>query len=190
MCAIPSQAPPSDIEIMRNYLNRTYACKGQRGSLLPFVMQILHNNYAGVIKKVSFILEDNLPMMIFCDESLAEYKVRLGFCKPQESQLAFQNESYTVSTQSEFKQDEDDNWVLKCKINFIETPHTRLVKCFFIGDNKMILKLNEAPSARFSLESFGVIDALPFVRNELMHDKFYKLLEPVIEMKKVSSVFT
>ena len=87
----------------------------------------------------------------------------------EKTELYFHGEKFTVCAFARYAQDEDMRPVLVVRIDFIETPCSRIMK-FFFEDNEMICVAEEDPGAGF------VAKCANDILGEALDNKFVALI--------------
>ncbi|MDD4832580.1 MAG: serine hydrolase [Clostridia bacterium] len=118
--------------------------------LLPNLLQIIQNNYTLGLDKLTVNCVEG---KYFCEfvEGSAVYNVPFAFEKAVKSVIQINGESYDIAAQGYCAQNEDDQDVLKIKINFLEMASVREIKITYSG-NRVHLKFIETPGKDFLLK--------------------------------------
>jgi CubicO group peptidase (beta-lactamase class C family) len=130
--------------------------------LMPVFMQAVQNNYTKGTVAIAFKKEGTVPLLeyIEADES---YTLPIGFAKPLLQDLTFHGEPYRVAVSGKISRNEDDIPVLKIKVEFIETPCTRILK-FFLEKGRITMECLETPGTAFVLR--GIWDLASTVKDK------------------------
>lgn len=161
--------------------------------IMPLMLQMVENNYTKGFKGVSFEKRSGVNVLVY-EEKNTIYRIPLGFEKPEISVQTFENDKLLVAATAKMRKDEDDRDVLVVRLDFLETPCSRILK-FFFEEDEMTIKLSEIPGEKFvsaSISDFlaGISEA-PLISGFL--DKFgddyinYKVercLSPVLKIIK------
>lgn len=115
--------------------------------LMPVILQATQNNYAAGLHSLSFLCSGNSFYMTYteADES---YLLRIGLKTAADTDLTFHGVPYHVKTKGTFTTDEDGVPLLKLRIDFSETPLTRILKLYYTGASPT-LEQSERPGAPF-----------------------------------------
>ena len=161
--------------------------------LMPVFMQAVQNNYTKGTTAISFEREGAVPVLEYteADES---YRLPLGFDRPLIADLSFHGEPYRVAVSGKMSHNEDDIPVLKIKVEFLETPCTRILK-FFIQKEFITMECLETPGTAFVMrgiwELATTISTKPIIGSTLskvdkdfINYKIEKLFQPRIELEE------
>ena len=123
--------------------------------LMPAILQLTQNNFTKGIKKISFALEEAAESIkITFEEEDETHVFRAGLLCGERTELSFRGEEFAVCAFARLARNEDGVPVLVVRIDFTETPCSRILKFFFEG-GKMICRAEEAPGAAFIVRSAG-----------------------------------
>ena len=179
-------------------LGRYLYVRGDRGSvgLMPLILQGVQNEYAKGFESVSFFRKEGIPYLAYCEKN-ARYEIPLGFDVPLKKHLVFGKIDFLVASFAKFKYNEEDRLVLILRLDFLETPCSRILKFVFKGDGGIQIFHAEAPGEEFVSETVsemlkqvsemslplvsGVIDRFGEDYVEL---KLRKAFSPIITAKK------
>lgn len=148
LCKQPEQKLPQALEELDR---KTYRMEKSFGSLMPFILQGVHNNFCGGVEEFGFRFAGS-----FCTVTVKEgadvNHIRAGLDgMPRYSTLTINGEDYEAGSTAELRTDEDGRTVIKLFISFIETPHTRLMKFVFYND-RVIVRFRESPSLEAAVD--------------------------------------
>lgn len=157
--------------------------------LLPFITQLLQNNFTRGLKSIGFEFVDG-EFYMTVTETDESYRFPIGFDSPQTADLSFHGEPYRVGVSGRLTSDEDDNPVLKIRISFLEIANSRFLKVHIYG-NTIIVKFTESPGVQFfanafegfkhEIKSYSFVESLiSVVENSHARDKFKHILEPQV----------
>lgn len=121
--------------------------------IMPLMLQMVQNEYTKGFERLSLTIRDDHPCLIYEEKGTA-YDLSLDFEKPTLRNFDFGENHFLVSTSASFKQNEDDLWVLSLRLDFVETPFSRLIKMTFDGD-RVIVKQSELPGEDFVIDLSG-----------------------------------
>jgi len=116
-------------------------------SLVPVILQAVQNNYADGLRFLSFLESGEHFYMTYGEEN-ASYFIPIGFSAGAEADISFHGVPYHIRTCGEFTHNEDGVPLLKIRIDFCETPQTRILKLYYTGANPY-LEQSEVPGASF-----------------------------------------
>ena len=120
-----------------------YRMETNKGALVPRFLQAVHNNYSEGIQTVGFERQRE-DLILHVTEGSRPYSIRIGMGESSAQELEYHHETYQVAVLGEAAQNEDGIYVLKVRLAFLETPHSRIMKCFFYGDTIRI-RFTEQP---------------------------------------------
>lgn len=157
--------------------------------LLPFITQLLQNNFTRGLKSIGFEFVDG-DLFMTVAETDESYRFPIGFDTPQTADLSFHGEPYRVGVSGRLTSDEDDNPVLKLRISFLEIANSRFIKVHIYG-NTIIVKFTESPGVPFfanavegfkhELKSYSFVESLiGLFENSHVGERFKKILEPQV----------
>ncbi len=176
--------------------HQTYMLEKSYGSLMPFILQAVHNNFCDGIREIGFRLTKSFCTVKVREGNDLNYINASMDGLPRYSRLRINGEEYEAGSVAKLCYDEDGRPVLKLYITFLETPHTRVIKFVFCGD-RVILRFRESPSLEASVELLcelvgnsdsalekTVMDA---IRQKKFGDRFARILKPRTIGKKVET---
>ncbi len=138
--------------------------------LMPAILQVSQSNYTKGTSSISFSLDkEACAVNIAFVEKDETHSFRAGLICGEKTELSFHGEKFTVCAFARYAHDEDMRPVLVVRIDFIETPCSRIIK-FFFEDNEMICVAMEDPGAEFVAKSANDI------LDEVLDNKFVSLL--------------
>jgi len=65
--------------------------------------------------------------------------------------LRYRNDNFLVATSAKFTKNEDDEGVFVIKLDFLETPSTRIIKIYLEDADTIRVEQSESPGANFML---------------------------------------
>ena len=151
--------------------------------LMPTILQITQNNYTKGTKGIDLALDrDACAVEITFREADETYVLRAGLLHGEKTELAFRGEKFAVCAFARLAENEDGVPVLVVRVDFTETPFSRIFKFFFEG-SRMMLHAEEAPGAEFIVKTAGdfIEEAISGTPVSLIADKidmgyiFYKI---------------
>ncbi len=138
--------------------------------LMPVILQVSQNNYTKGAKSVNFTLDrENARVEITFAENDEVHVFCAGFIRGERSKLSFHGENFDVCAFARYAHDEDMRPVLVVRIDFIETPCSRILK-FFFEDGSMVCRAAEDPGVEFIAKSANNI------LEEALDNKFVSLV--------------
>ena len=142
---------------------------------MPAILQVLQNNYTKGTKRIKFALdkENALVEITFCEQD-ETHVFRAGLLKGEKTELSFHGEKFTACAFARYAHDEDMREVLVIRIDFIETPCSRIFK-FRFDDGAMICCASEAPGSDF------IIKGANNILEEALENKFVSLIAGKID---------
>lgn len=130
-------------------LNRKYVFKANSIGIVPVIIQMMNNNFAQGLQEISFYEKDN-TFYLRWDEALATIHIPIGLYEPIKETIDMNGEQFLISSFAHLTKDEDNNFVLKLTICFLEMTSVRTIKCFFLDQQKQLkLELDESPSVSY-----------------------------------------
>ncbi len=124
-------------------------------SVLPALVQAVHNNFSDGITEISFEYENGAFYVIF-NESIGRTRLEVGFDKAVYRSVKIGHETLLTAVYGEAVTDEDKNDVLKLTVAFPELSNTRRFKFYFYRDG-LTVKCFETPGYDFALNSIKMI---------------------------------
>ena len=160
---------------------------------MPVFMQAVQNNYTKGTVSITFKQEGSVAVLEY-EEADELYTLPIGFDKPLLTDLSFHGEPYRIAVSGKISHNEDDIPVLKVKVEFIETPCTRILK-FFIEKGRIIMECLETPGTEFVMRGIWDLAAtvmdkpiigstLSKVDKDFVNYKIEKLFRPQVELKE------
>ena len=140
--------------------------------LMPLYMQAAQNCYSTGLCAIGFHEQEG---ELWCDfaEQDHTHSFAIGFELPAYTVLDFGTERHCVGVTGAFSQNEDNVPVLKLRLSFLESSHTRLIKFFFEEDG-LRLRMDELP---------GVGCLTLAITNATEGDNPSRLLQTVVKSK-------
>lgn len=138
-----------------NYLDKkSFSVNGGENKsvgILPLVIQAVENCYSQGFEGISFRKgENSIPEMVY-RESDTEYIIPLGFTIPEISNLRYRNDNFLIATSARFTKNEDDEEVLVIRLDFLETPSTRIIKIYRVDEKTVRMEQSESPGEDFMI---------------------------------------
>lgn len=176
--------------------------KGDRNAvgLMPLMLQCVQNEYAKGFESASFLRKEGKPYLVYREQG-REYEIPLGFDLPVQKHYLFGQLDFLVASFSKFKYDEEDRLVLIVRLDFLETPCSRVIKFVFGDLGDVFISHTELPGEEFVSEAVsemlkqiaetsvpvvsGVIDRFGEDYAEL---KLRKAFAPALKMKKTENM--
>lgn len=175
----------------------------QAAGLLPAILQLMQNNYTRGLLRISFSVRKNSAgkehLFVTFTEQEAAFVFPVGFEKSLRVTLYFRGEPFLCAVRGAFTHDEDENPVFRIRLDFLETPCTRIMKLFFLRDGSVLLRLEETPGERFIYENviaekneiaaqpvFGA--ALEKIENDYLEYKVRRMMSPELMLDEESAV--
>ena len=160
---LPAAPPSADTEKPKNpplpssaalFLDKTFSVReGESASavgLLPMAIQTVQSNYAQGFVSVSFaraVENGEERFLITYREADDTHIFSAGTQLATRTTLYFHGIPYTAAAKVSFPTDEDGRQVCRIRVDFIETPHTRILKLFLNPDGTCLLRQEELPGA-------------------------------------------
>ncbi|MDD3222498.1 MAG: class C beta-lactamase-related serine hydrolase [Clostridia bacterium] len=130
-------------KVMEQVLGRVFEMQDNTSSVIPLMLQMIHNNYSVGIRAFRFIIRDE-SLWLESREGDLLHRIKIGFETPLYSRVQLNGESYLVGSQGTIREDEDGNPVLYLVLSYVETTSTGVIK-FFLNDEQMLVKFDEIP---------------------------------------------
>lgn len=135
------------------FLNQKSFCvndgENKAVGILPLVIQSVENCYSKGFEGIGFRKSDtNIPEMIY-RENDSEYVIPLGFDIPQIFNLQYRNDNFLIATSAKFTKNEDDDEVLVIRLDFLETPSSRIIKIYWLDESSVRVEQSESPGEDF-----------------------------------------
>ncbi len=112
--------------------------------LLPVVLRAVQNNHSSGIKSVAFQKEDdNLYVDFVSPDGLR--RVTAGLKQVQYTTVDFGGEKYVIGATARVGKNEDGIHVITLYLAFCETASDRVIKFYFLPENKMRITFTERP---------------------------------------------
>ena len=145
--------PKDTLLVHMSYFDRKNFCvsDGDNKSIgiLPLVIQSVENCYSRGFEGISFVYSrDNKPLMIY-RETDAEFVFPLGFDEPEIFNLEYRNDNFLVASSAKFATNEDGDEVFVIRLDFLETPSTRIIKIYKEDDEHIRMVQSESPGEDF-----------------------------------------
>lgn len=119
--------------------------------ILPLVIQSVENCYSQGFEGIAFRRDENgIPKMIY-RETDTEYVIPLGFAIPEISNLKYRNDNFLIAASARFAKNEDEEEVLVIRLDFLETPSTRIIKIYRMDENTIRMEQSESPGEDFMM---------------------------------------
>ena len=91
---------------------------------------------------------DGKPQLLY-RENDAEVLIPLGLETPEIFNLEYRKDNFLVASTVKFSSTEDDEPVMVIRLDFLETPSTRIIKLYDLGDDTLSMVQSEIPGADF-----------------------------------------
>ncbi len=146
-----AQTPPR--ERLAFFAGKTFEADDERAAsvgLLPNGLQLLENNFTKGFK--AFSVSGRYDMLeITYEENGCSNRFPVGIGRPAVVTLTFAGQSYLAAVQGKVTEDEDENPVMKVKIDFLETPFTKIIK-IVLKKGYAVLRQWETPGRNYVLK--------------------------------------
>lgn len=119
--------------------------------ILPLVIQSVENCYSQGFDGLSFQRSnDGKPEMIY-RETDTEYTIPLGFNTPEIFNLQYRSDNFLIASSAKFTKNEDDDEVFVIRLDFLETPSSRIIKIYQVDDKTIRVEQSESPGEDFMM---------------------------------------
>ncbi len=165
--------------------------------VMPLILQAVQNEYTKGFDKMILQKKDGIPYLSYYENGTT-YAFALGFDCPTIESCSFGKNNFLIACSAKFRHNEDDRLVLIVRLDFLETPCSRVLKIVFDGRGNAIIRHTEIPGEDFvadatsdMLKQISEIP-LPFISG--MIDRFgedytelklHKAFSPEIKVSKV-----
>jgi len=172
--------------------------KGDKNAvgMMPLILQGVQNEYTKGFQSVSFLRKEGIPHLVYC-ETNATHEIPLGFERPIQKHFLFGKIDFLVASSAKFKYDEEDRLVLLVRLDFLETPCSRILKFVFDMQGTLLICHSEAPGEEFVAEATAELlrqfsdSQIPFISGmmdrfgeDYLELKLKKAFSPVLKLKK------
>ena len=144
--------PVTHAEYFKYLENKEYNVDGgdnKAVGILPLVIQSVENCYSKGFLGIAFgTNESGMPTMTYKEQD-TEYSIPLGFGTPEIFSLKYRNDNFLIASSAKFTSNEDDEEVLVIRLDFLETPSTKIIKIYFINGDTLRIDQSEIPGAEF-----------------------------------------
>lgn len=144
---IPKPAEFSLYDGKRMTADHSYAASA---GLLPVVLQTVQNCFSSGVKAVTVKGSRANPELIY-EEHDRVYHITAGVRAPVVQEADFGGNVFRVAAQAAFVRDEDDHPVLRLRLDFLETPCSRILKVI-LTPHGPVIRQEEMPGGDFLLE--------------------------------------
>lgn len=117
--------------------------------ILPLVLQSVENCYSKGFVGIRFQINDNKKIEMLYMENDGKFVIPLGIEKPEMFNLEYRSNNFLVASSAKFTHNEDDEEVLLIRLDFLETPSSRIIKIYRIDDYTINVVQSESPGADF-----------------------------------------
>ena len=118
--------------------------------LLPLFLQAVENTYSHGLQAITVGGSRFYPEL-FYEERDRVHHIIAGTAEPYLQELIFHGNVFRVAAQAQFTRDEDGNPLLRLKLDFLETPCSRILKIFLTPQGPVI-RQQETPGSQFLLQ--------------------------------------
>ena len=135
--------------------------------LAPVLMQVVLNNYTKGTVGYGFG-SDERGFYLDYREATGENRIHIGFDKPAIEDVTLMGESLKIASVGEFRYNEDDELVLKLRVDFLEYPFTRNIK-FIFKEDRLEAVYRETPGREMldGINTDGIAEKLPAMFSSL-----------------------
>lgn len=148
--AVPDQATFALFHDRRMVADHPHAASA---GLLPLILQAVENTYSHGLQAITIGGSRYLPE-IFYEERDQLHHIIVGVEEAYLQELTIHGNVYRVAAQAWFSHDEDENPMLRIRLDFLETPCTRIVK-ILLTKSGPVIRQQETPGAEFLLQLMG-----------------------------------
>ena len=134
---------PKDLSHFAEICYSTNSPRSASVGLLPVTLQAVQNCYTKGFRSIS-ISGNPKKIEIVYKENGSEHHIIAGTKTSKEQLLTFGENTFRVAAQARFTHNEDDDPVFILKLDFLETPCTRIIK-LIKTDQGVVLQQSETP---------------------------------------------
>lgn len=134
--------------VLSDYLDNKYIFDDYAASILPITIQGFYSLFSTGIKNLRLKKDKNCLVMLV-EENDFEYSIKLGIKSDEfEYQIIdYEGKKMPVAAHCQFAFDEDDRFLLKIRLIYLEEVGERIYKIFFNNDS-ITIKATESPDLR------------------------------------------
>lgn len=143
-------------------LNKTYKMEENTASVIPLMLQMMHNNYSTGMKAFRFLLHEQ-RLCLEAQEGMEVHRIQIGFDEFLYSEIELNGEYYKVGSRAVFREDEDGRDLLYVMLSYIETTSTEIIKFCLRGD-KILVKFEERPEIEDVLSGLDLLIPVKEIR--------------------------
>ncbi len=178
--------------VLSEYMDIKYVFEEYAASILPISIQGLYSMFSSGIKAIQFKrIDDRFCMLV--NENDCEYTILLGY---KDNSYEYQvidikGKKIPIAANCSFAFDEDDDFLLKIKLDYLEEVGNRIFK-IYLKNNYILLKATEVPDLQ---EFTGMLFGESKIRRtknlkkikapDYMEYKINKILSPVSKGIKI-----
>lgn len=144
---VPTQAAFDRFDGLRMAADHPYAVSA---GLLPLVLQVVENTYSHGLQAITVGGSRFYPEL-FYEERDQVHHIIAGTEEPYLQELTIHGNVFRVAAQAVFSHDEDDNPMLRVRLDFAETPCTRIIK-IFLTPSGPVVRQQETPGSDFLMQ--------------------------------------
>ena len=140
---------------MESLLNKIYEMEENTASVIPLMLQMMHNNYSTGMKAFRFVIREAV-LWLETREGTCVHRIRIGFDGPLYSEIELNGEYYKVGSRAVFREDEDGRDLLYVMLSYVETTSTEIIK-FCFREEKLLVKFEERPEIEDVISGLDVL---------------------------------
>lgn len=156
--------------------------EGKATGILPLVIQSVENCYSKGFFGLAFSRDEQGSPVMTYRENEAEFEIPLGFDTPKSTNIKYRNENFLISCKAKFTYNEVDDPVLVVRLDFLETPSSRIIKIYFYGEDSVLVEQTETPGADF-MQGLTDMVVTQMVGNPLLGAVYEKFGAELIDYK-------
>lgn len=179
---ISRQKNKHDLKIFEEFVGDYTVKRGDTASvgIMPLVLQVIQNEYTKGFDSLSLSQKEDVLFLSYKEKD-EKRVIPFSFEKPMVSSFYFGKNHYDIAAFAKMKKDEDDRRVLVLKLDFLETPCTRILK-FTMTQKGILLRHEELPGEEFIHDT--VSDLLTELANKpIISGVLDRFGEDYVEMK-------
>ena len=150
-------------KVMERVVGKVYEMEENTASVVPLMLQMIHNNYSMGMKGFRFTIRKD-GLWLETREGDTVHRIKIGFEEPAYSSVRLNGEHYMVGSTGAVREDEDGNPVLCLMLSYVETTSTAVLK-FFLDAEEILVKFDELPRVEDVAAAMDVMIPLRSLRD-------------------------
>ena len=161
--------------------------------LLPLTLQAVENCYSKGMEAIA-IGGTRTQVSLFYEERNCFYHIIAGIREPVYQILNFSGNEFRAAAQARFTRDEDGNPILRVRLDFLETPCSRILKLVLLPTGP-VLRQQETPNMDYIMDTIVLSAPTPGTKtllysllgssdSDLIRWKMEQVFGPSLKMKE------